>query len=480
MQNQEKPNILFFMVDQMQGRVLDDEHPCLTPHFDRLKKRGVRFKNAYTPNAVCSPARASLMTGLLPHSHGVTAVTHSKDGDQLCLREDRAHWAELLQKAGYTNGYFGKWHIERSNELHRFGWNEYVGHSSKRFNEAVTRAREATPDKIGYVKAYHLEHPGYRKTTLYGVTSHTPEQRGMGIATQYGLDFIERQAQAGEGPWCCFISTTEPHDPFVCGEKAYQLYDAQNLEIPENWNDTLENRPNIYRRSAGVFAEMTEEEKREAAVCYYASITELDEQLGKLVAKVESLGQLDNTIIVVTSDHGELLGAHQQYCKNFTAFEEIYNIPMLISGPGIVADHVSDARMGLHDFYATMMTHLDIEFEPVVDSRSFQIFLESKEDANDEWTQGYAEYTGNRFEVTQRVMWDGDWKLVFNGFDFDELYDLASDPQEMCNRIDYGACLATRDKLYRQMWKRVRETDDHSVLNTNYPPYRFVPVGPQE
>ena len=118
------PNILFLMTDQMQGRVLEPDNPCQTPYLDRLAARGVRFRRAYTPNAVCSPARASLMTGLLPHNHGVLYVEHTVDDDQAVLRTEHPHWAEWLTANGYRTGYFGKWHVERSNELSRFGWQQ--------------------------------------------------------------------------------------------------------------------------------------------------------------------------------------------------------------------------------------------------------------------------------------------------------------------------------------------------------------------
>ena len=116
------PNILFLMADQLRADVLRPEHPCVAPNLKGLAARGVSFARAYTPNAVCSPARASLMTGLLPHNHGVLEVTHCVDDDQCCLRTDRAHWAQRLQSSGYRTGYFGKWHVERSHELERFGW----------------------------------------------------------------------------------------------------------------------------------------------------------------------------------------------------------------------------------------------------------------------------------------------------------------------------------------------------------------------
>src|SRR5690554_7371945 len=118
----DRPNILFLMADAMQARVLAPGHPALTPNMDRLVQRGVRFARAYTPNAVCSPARASLMTGLLPHNHGVLHVTHNVYNDQSCLRLDHPHWAQRLEQVGYSTGYFGKWHVERTNRLESFGW----------------------------------------------------------------------------------------------------------------------------------------------------------------------------------------------------------------------------------------------------------------------------------------------------------------------------------------------------------------------
>lgn len=117
-----KPNILLILPDGMQAKPLEADHICRTPTFDRLARRGVRFSRAYTPAPTCSPARASLMTGLLPHNHGVLQVEHSVDDDQSVLRTEHPHWAQSLVQNGYHTGYFGKWHIERSYRLGDFGW----------------------------------------------------------------------------------------------------------------------------------------------------------------------------------------------------------------------------------------------------------------------------------------------------------------------------------------------------------------------
>ena len=134
-----RPNILFLMADQMQARVLDPDHVCQTPHLDRLAGEGVRFTRAYTPNNICSPTRASLMTGLMPHNHGVLEVLYPKVPDLHALRTDKAHWAERMVDTGYRTGYFGKWHIERDNVLDRFGWQVNGVRGGALYNELVRR-----------------------------------------------------------------------------------------------------------------------------------------------------------------------------------------------------------------------------------------------------------------------------------------------------------------------------------------------------
>ena len=198
------PNILFLMTDQMQGRVLEPDNPCQTPYLDRLAARGVRFRRAYTPNAVCSPARASLMTGLLPHNHGVLFVEHTVDSDQAVLRTQHPHWAERLTEAGYRTGYYGKWHVERSNELSRFGWQEQ-GKQAMRHDWG----------SVNFSLERFLESPaGYHPNRFYGVCDQPASERGMGEKTDAALRFLDAAIE-DDAPWCCFVSFTEPHDSFL-------------------------------------------------------------------------------------------------------------------------------------------------------------------------------------------------------------------------------------------------------------------------
>ena len=466
------------MTDQMQARVLNPDHPCRTPHLDRLAARGVRFRRAVTPNAVCSPARASLMTGLLPHNHGVMWVTHVVDSDQGLLRTDKPHWAQRLQAAGYDTAYFGKWHVERSNSPSRFGWatdgtmeNEaYKAFAADRLDPAYR-----SPARLASHKT--CQAPGYADTLHYGVTRTPPEQRPMGVITAMAEPWLET-ALKSDRPWCVCVSVPEPHDPFVCGEAAYALYSADALELPPNACDPMTDKPALYRRAAAIWRDLTDAEKKQATACYYASITELDAQFGRLIERVEQAGAMDNTLVIFVADHGEFLGAHGLYCKNFGAFEEAYNIPLIMAGPDVAAGVVSNARVGSQDLCPTILDATGAEPIPGPDSRSFAAVLRNPDDDADFQT-AFAEYHGGRYLVSQRIFWEDNWKFVFNGFDYDELYDLERDPFEKVNLAARPECRARVERMMTHVWQRMRDTGDHSLMNTGYPILRIAAIGPE-
>jgi arylsulfatase A-like enzyme len=119
-------------------------------------------------------------------------------------------------------------------------------------------------------------------------------------------EYLEEAVKKSD-PWCCVVSVEEPHDPFICSEDAYVLYGPQTLTLPPNGADSLADKPGIYRKAARIWQEFTDKEKKEAMACYYASITEIDAQFGKLLRLVEESACADNTIIIFTTDHGEFL-----------------------------------------------------------------------------------------------------------------------------------------------------------------------------
>ncbi|NUP99573.1 MAG: sulfatase-like hydrolase/transferase [Armatimonadetes bacterium] len=469
-----QPNLLFLMADQMQGRVLDPGHPCRTPQFDRLAARGVRFPRAYTPNPVCSPARASLMTGLLPHEHGVVQVTHCVAEGQAELRES-PHWAERLAAAGYRTGYFGKWHVERSECPSRFGWQVDGSLHSSRYGERRRELAGGSPPR--FLEEVRVQGPeGWPPQRLGGVLDRPAERRGMGVAVSLAEDFLS-EALAGAQPWCCFVSVTEPHDPYDTTAAYRDLYPPAAISPAANWDHDLAAAPGLYRKAARVFAGLTLAEKQQLAACYWGSISEIDTQFGRLLAKLEEAGATDETIVVLTSDHGDFLGAHGLYQKNVGAFEEAYQVPLVVAGPGCAAGQVSWARVGLHDLCPTLLHLCGAEPVTTPAARSFAPVLARPTDCAD-YQQGYAEYFGTRHWWSQRVIWDGPWKLVWNGFDQDELYHLHLDPYELNNLIDVPDLQGRVRALMAQAYRTIAATDDHPLGRLSYASLQLAPFGP--
>jgi arylsulfatase A-like enzyme len=416
------------------------------------------------------------MTGMLPHNHGVLWVTHNVDPDQGAIRAT-PQWAQVLKDSGYHTGYFGKWHVEHSEQPSRFGWNEDYSLHSHAYEQAAGERGVGNQFAGTLVRSGYVESPrGYNRRLLYGTSSKEPEKRHLGLITDLALRRIGAWAERKQ-PWCCFVSTPEPHDPFVCSESTLKRRQNQQVPLSPTLSDDLEGRPGLYRKARRAFGDLSEEQHREAALCYHASIEELDAQFGRLLDLLREIGEYDNTIVVITTDHGELLGAHGYYCKNICASEEVYNIPLLISGPGVISQGAVGARVGLHDLSQTILDLCGLQSLPTSDSRSFAPLLRG-ELGDEAFTVGYAEYFGGRILLTQRVLWDGEWKFVFNGFDEDELYNLQEDPYETRNLIRDSRHLARAEAMMRGIWRRMAETGDNSLLHSDYFPLRVGLVGP--
>jgi arylsulfatase A-like enzyme len=485
-----KKNLLFLMVDQMHGQVLDENNPCLTPNLDKLAKRGVKFNKAHTANPVCSPARASIMTGLLPHNHGVTTVTHTVDKDQSNLRTEKEHWAQRLKNDGYNTAYFGKWHVERTNKLEDFGWDTYslqdatsasLGGSPwgkgkiAKFNEANKKHKDSIDKSKPHL--FIDNPPGYKTTPFYGISTLDTNERVLGLVSNKAQEFLN--AEKGDQPWACFVSVIEPHDPFISTKKFYDMYENIDLKLPKSFNDDFNDKPNIYKRGKKVFEKMTEQDHIESIRNYYAMITEIDYEYGKIIDLLEEKGELDNTLIIFTSDHGEALASHGIYAKNLAAFEEIYRIPMIISGPDIKKEKVSEDLVSSMDLCPTILDLLESEEIKNIDSISFKNILCT--DEVNTIDKCFAEYDGTRLQLKQRVLWYKNLKYIFNGFDFDELYDLEADPNELINVIDSGNYQKDKKEIIKLYWDELKKNGDHTIYNLdNNPVMKIIEFGPNE
>lgn len=463
-----------FVADGMQGRTLSADNLCLTPTIDGLAARGVTFGRAHTPLPTCSPARASLMTGLLPHNHGVLEVEHGVDDDQCVLRDAHPHWAQRLRDAGYDTGYFGKWHIERTGELERYGWDTFDIRGARSHANASQKGLSVDETLDPDTVRMYTGPDGYNDTLKYAVTDVSADERPAGVPATLANDWL--RARGPDRPWACVVSYYEPNESLIVGRNAYDRYDVDAIPLPATLRDDLSDRPNIYRRDQQIWQDVSDDEWRQILACYYGRITEIDGQVKRVLDTLEATGQLDDTVVIFTADHGRYVGGHGLEAHNFGAFEEIYHVPMVVAGPGVTEGATSDALVGFHDLCPTILEIADETPFDVADSRSFAEVL--RDPGASGYDEGYAEYFGSRFRLTQRILWRGDWKFVFNGFDFDELYNLADDPDETRNLAGLAEHADRVKDMMAGIWRRIHETGDTTLLNSHYHSMRFAAVGP--
>jgi arylsulfatase A-like enzyme len=475
----ERPNILLFIADGMQAATVEPGSSCRTPNMDRLAARGRSFRRAYCPSPTCSPSRASLMTGLLPHNHGVLEVEHGRDKDQCVLRADKPHFAQRLSAAGYQTGYFGKWHVERSNDLAAFGWQESRVKSAETVKHLGKGDDGGLPVDPGLSRWHEGPAEGYRKILHYGVTDVAPPDRYAHATVDQALEYLGK-CRDSEQPWLGCVSFSEPNEALVVSRETFERYDLAEIDLPENRHEDFSDKPNLYRREKQIASGVTDAEWRMARACYYGRITELDDQLGRLLDWLERIGEAENTMVVVTADHGRYVGARGFDAHNFGAFEDIYRVPMIVAGAG-VAETNSESDEPLVMFHDLCPTLIEIGGGEVIDetdAQSFAEILRGEEGNGNGFDEAYAEYHGTRFPLCQRVLWQGNWKFVFNGFDFDELYDLCSDPDE---RTNLAALPEHADRVKEMMagvWRRAKASGDRTIVESHYFSMRFAAVGP--
>ena len=461
-----KPNIIFLIQDQMQQQVIREDSGCLMPNIQALRKDGMTFERAYTCNAICSPARASFMTGVLPHIHGMVDCTHTVPPYRAEYDEKLDTITRALHDEGYQVSYYGKWHIERTHQLEKYGIDKYE-------TEMHIPGFPVTMEKKVTLKT-----PGYADKMVCGVFQEGSDHTEENYIYQKAMEDIRQQAGKDQ-PFCTFISTYAPHDPYCVPREVYDMYADAGLTLPRSFHDAMQDKPAIYRRMRKALAGLDEEDYLMALRCYYSYCTLVDMQVGKLVHYLKEENLYDNTMIVCMSDHGDMMGAHGLMMKSVESFEEIYHIPLIMKLP-------KQQHAGVQAPYYISTCEIAPTVLELAGCRSLQGDYVAKSmvpwinGERDDSHYAYAEFFGQRYSFTQRIYWKDDMKYVFNAFDDDELYDLKQDPDELMNLSDHPQYQDKKQELCRLMWEEIKETDDATLADAEYYLLRIAPVGPGE
>jgi len=454
---------------------------------ERIAGEGIRFTHSYTPCALCAPARASFFSGLYPTGHGMYNNYHSAPVLHSGLFAGVRLFSEQLREAGYDLSYIGKWHVSGDKLPTDYGWTspeDLLGPASSAAPDRAERRRRYQMIKEGRgwqargeVKAF-VHRPGWGDYPVYGTLPGTVEGMRDWERGQLAAQEIRRLSQKEE-PWVLYVGLTEIHDPFFVVEPYASMYDPDQVPLPENYADTLEDKPAIYRRMyQQLWSQLSERQVREAIAHYWGLCTMNDDVVGTLLDTLEEGGVAEDTFVLYCSDHGEQVGSHRLFLKGVLPYEESYHVPIVVRGPGVIdPGRTCDAFVTLCDLAPTFCEMAGAAPLEGTHGRSIVPLLRGATPSD--WPQTfYGQFTGTEYYYTQRIVRDARYKYVFNGFDFDELYDLEEDPHEITNLAQDPSYEDVKRRLVDALWEWVGKTED--VIFNPYPTVALVPYGPTE
>lgn len=473
-----RPNVILISADQQRGDCIGaDRRQVKTPHIDRMGRLGTRFATCITPHPMCQAARASILTGRLPYSHGVRdngrnlAETFGKDG-----------LGGIFAAAGYHTRFIGKAHFSTNETFHATGRPEcYIstadfaadwGGPYFGFETVQLMLRphhhciwSEPPLTLHYENDLNAEGRGRErwdqaKVTLEPATSHfqawrsalPDEWHATPWIAERTLELIETES---ERPFFAWVSFPDPHPPFLAPRPWCDMYDSDEVDIAEHPDLDLDRRPwwhraflespvrtGIKREHAeggkdwGVGAPPDERQLRDITALYYGMISAIDHQVGRICNALEASGQLENTILVFISDHGEWLGDHGLLLKGPMLYDGLLRVPMVACGPGIPEGKVIDDPVSTLDLRTTLadLAGLDISPDNGASLRPVMTGAETRDFALNEWE---VDATRSGIDLDLRTVRTRRHRLsvdLLTGAG--ELYDLQEDPGEMSNQVD--------------------------------------------
>lgn len=464
------PNIVWIMCDQMRHDCTGYAgHPLMqTPHLDNMAETGVAFNRAYCASPVCSPARASWLTGLYPHAHGQTRNYSSSliGREGIALHPDCMTIGDVLKNAGYRCGIVGPWHIGYDHRP-QHGFTDYWW--TYRYQGGHPDCLDEYFKKEGVENLYIKGIPAINSEVQfmhYAVTS-DPRQQRTTWTIDRGLDFLR---QADDRPWFLFLSVKDPHPIIVTPPHTLEHYPIERIELPETWRDPMAGKPKHQLEQfidrGRIHDDVTEDMFRRMMAHYYGLITHIDEQVGRVIDQLRQSNALENTIVVFMSDHGEMLGAHG-YVAKMLMYEESVRVPCVMTWPaGLGAPMAINAPLGGVDLMPTLLDLAGIPLTRPIDGRSVADALRNGQEpalrpvfAEISTWDAMKAISDDPTDLAARVMiLDDQVKYVWNRTDDDELYNLADDPTEMNNLAQASGERARIDSMRQRCGEMVQQT----------------------
>ncbi len=480
--DKKRPNIIVFMTDQQNATTIAPESPVKTPNLDEFYKNSVRFTDSYCPSPHCCPSRASFFTGLYPSQHG---VWHNVEVDNAISRgvfENIKMFPQELQKNGYNTYFSGKWHVSAYEGPEDRGFTnvlrEFISNYGRMEREYTPKNNDWDKVYTGKVKLSKKDSQNaFGKILREGYPEYThfsTEDNPFGDTDTVDLACNVIHKYNSDEPFFIYVGTVGPHDPYNPPEEFLNMYNIEDIKLPDNFSDNLEDRPNLYKRTQERL-DLTEDEHREALRRYYAFCSYEDYLFGKVLHSVKEKNILDDTIIIYLTDHGDYMGAHKLWAKGLPCFKEAYNICCVVGGGTISGNRVDNHLISLTDFAPTILEIADIKTDIPFAGKSLVPLIYNSIDSETLWRDEiHTQTNGNEIYGIQRAVWNKKYKYVFNSFDYDELYDLENDPGEMINLAKKTEYSNVVREMCIRMWKfayKVKDANTCPYIMTSLAPY---------
>jgi arylsulfatase A-like enzyme len=488
------PNILLITSDQQRGDCFGFEGcPVKTPHLDRMARAGTRFSTCITPSVFCQPARASMLTGLLPYTHGV-----ADNGINLDPALGEAGFGGALTRAGYETGFIGKAHFSTKttyqptdtpecnygSQTYPDDWNgPYMGfgHVELVVHGHLNKARENPRPPVGqhYERFFHSRGEEGEAARLWATelppstgaaqTWHSALPVQWHNSTWIGdrtIEWLRRRDRTK--PFCMWASFPDPHHAFDCPEPWSRLHHPESVDLPDHrtldldrrpwWHeasltgDPIVDDPEImrYRKKGQRVPPQSDAQLRDMIANYYGMIALVDHNVGRIRDALAASGDDGDTIVIFTTDHGDMLGDHGLYLKGPTLYEGVLRVGMIVQGPDIPAGAVVDDPVSTLDLTPTFCDLAGIAKPSGLQGQSLVPLIAgdpaaARAVAYSEWFVHKSRYG---VDLDLRTVRTRTHKCTFEMLTgAGELYDLVNDPNEMDNLFDDPGRAAVRREM---------------------------------
>lgn len=479
---QKKPNILFIIADQLRYDALGcyGNTQIHTPNIDKLSMNGSTFDNHFIQNPVCGPSRCSILTGRYPKNHG------TRDNG-IPLQDSEITIPEVLRDNGYETAAIGKMHLttqfkpkEREEEDwpdDNYGFNvihtscdtktgEYLDylkeHSMKNYKAVLEQGKQKMKEDTASASEKNLDGP----PQLFKSDVDAEFHQTTWIADRT-IDFIN--SCDDDKPFFAYCSFVDPHNPFDPPKPYDSMYDIGKLELPIRKEGELEDKPpHFMKHRVGKgfsnekydYRKLSDEDWLSIKSAYYGMITLIDHNIGRMIEALKQKNILDNTLVIFTADHGELLGDHGLLFKGPFHYDSIIKAPMILSLTDVVPKGSRYRQITEHvDLMSTILDYAGIRAPNGVQGISMSNILRGDKGAGRKYS--LTEFNCYDWGLSIKTIVSKDYKLTYYaGEQYGELYDRNEDPNEFVNLWDdYNYC-DVKTKLINELLTRVIETED--------------------